>query len=154
MKASGAQMAQILGVSAARVSQLKAEEIIATESDGKFDVPKSVQAYIAHLETGALSPELAAHRAKLIEQQTRRLRLANDKQERHLMPADDVRQGMMAIIATFTQALDAIPGRLAATLAAETNPAQIHAKLKAELHAARTLMGTKLNELADEAAQQ
>src|SRR5690349_268143 len=101
MKASGAQLAQILGVSAARISQLKAEEIIATESDGKFDVPKAVQAYIAHLETGALSPELAAHRAKLIEQQTRRLRLANDKQERRLMPAEDVAQAIMACTAAF-----------------------------------------------------
>jgi hypothetical protein len=92
MKASGAQMAQILGLSAGRISQLKTEGIIETDSSGKFDVPKAVQACIAYLETGPYNEEVSHHRAKLIEQQTRRLRIQNDKQDGWLVPLEDVRQ--------------------------------------------------------------
>jgi len=150
MKASGAQLAKIIGVSPARISQLKADGIIATDSGAKFDVPKSVQAYIAFLETGALSPEIAAARSKLIEQQTRRLRLANDRTEKTLVSADDVQQVWMASMAIVIGALESIPGRLSATLAAETDTAKIHAHLKSEIRDARQAMADKFGEFAEQ----
>lgn len=150
MLVTGAELARILGLSKARITQLTSEGVL-EKSGGKYDDAKGVQAYIAFLETGVLSPELASHRAKLIEQQTRRLKIANDRQERQLVPFADVQQTTAAAMAALVHVLEAMPGRLAATLAAETNPALIHARLKDEIHTARTLMARKLEELADQA---
>lgn len=150
MLVTGAELARILGLSKARITQLTSEGVL-EKRGGKYDDAKGVQAYIAFLETGVLSPELAGHRAKLIEQQTRRLKIANDRQERELVPLAEVQQITAAAMSALVQVLEAIPGRLAATLAAETNAAQVHGCLKAEVHAARTLMAQKLAELAHQA---
>src|SRR5690242_18837218 len=119
MKVKPSELATILGLSRPRVSQLTADGVFQVDADGKLDLGKAVRGYIAHLEGGALNPELAAHRGKLIAEQTRRLRLANDRQERQLMPMENVEQLVGAAISVITQALEGLPGRLAAPFAAE-----------------------------------
>ena len=154
MKVPTKELAQILGLSPGRISQLKSDGIVEPDRAGKYDLAKSVQAYIAFLETGALSPELAAHRAKLIEQQTRRLKIANDRQEAQLVPMADVRHVIAGALNANVQMLEALPGRCAAAFAAMTDAALIHARLKAEIRAARQMMADRFTELAAEAEQQ
>lgn len=148
MKVKPSELATILGLSRPRVSQLTADGIFEVGTDGKHDLGKSVRGYIAHLEVGALNPEIAAHRAKLIAEQTRRLKIANDRQEGQLMLLDDVKQIVLAANNVVTQALDAMPGRLANALAAESNPAKIYDRIKIEVRNARHMIADKFEEFA------
>src|SRR5262245_45034616 len=125
MNVTSNQMAEILGLSKGRVSQLKAEGVFETEGDGKYALGRNVRAYIAFLETGPRNEEVAKHRAKLLAQQTRRLALQNDREAGQLMSAEDVRQVVAAAIAVSLQHLNAIPGRCAGEFAAMTDRALI-----------------------------
>ena len=150
MKVKPSELAAILGLGRPRVSQLIADGIFELGSDRKLDLGRAVRAYVVHLESGALNPEIAAERRNLIAEQTRRLKLGNDKQEGRLIPADTVQHAIAAALNVNVQALEGLPGRVAAVFAAETNPALIEAQLKSEIRAARQAMADKFSELAEQ----
>ena len=142
---SGADLARILGLTPARVSQLKSDGVLTAVSGGKFDLPKAIQSYIAFLETGALSPELTEHRARLLKQQERRLRIANDRAEKLVINTADVKQLIGLLISIAKTQIQALPGRCAA-IVASGNSAVAYAKLREETN-------STLNAMADEVAK-
>jgi len=149
MRVTGTDLAKILGLSKGRVSQLKDDGVLVARS-GKYDVAEAVQGYIAFLESGPANAEVAAHRARLIGEQTRRLKLANDEKEGQLIDVEKVRLVMSAGVTGCMNALESVPGRCAATLAAMKEPAEITAYLRREIRQARSVMASGFRKLAIE----
>ncbi|MEQ8857746.1 MAG: terminase small subunit [Pseudomonadales bacterium] len=62
---------------------------------------------------------MSEHRAALLQQQTRKLRLANQKTEGDLVPADQVQSTFTEVATIYATQLDSLAGRLAAGNAVE-----------------------------------
>lgn len=73
---------------------------------------------------------------KLIAERTEALRLDNEERKKNLLPADEVRGAMEAIISTTRSHLLLLPAKLAHRVAALTDPAECQAVVDTEIRAA------------------
>ena len=73
---------------------------------------------------------------KLITERTEALRLDNEERKKNLLPADEVRGAMEAIISTTRSHLLLLPAKLAHKVSSLTDPAECQAVIDAEIKAA------------------
>lgn len=73
---------------------------------------QAVAAELANQPEGNVAP-MSEHRAELVQEQTRRLRLQNEQAERELVPANEVQHVFSEVATIFSTQLDALAGRLA-----------------------------------------
>jgi hypothetical protein len=84
---------------------------------------------------------------KLIAERTEALRLDNEERKKNLLPADEVRGAMEAIISTTRSHLLLLPAKLAHKVSSLTDPAECQAVIDAEIKAAlKALSETTFNE--------
>jgi phage terminase Nu1 subunit (DNA packaging protein) len=138
VKISQAQFADLVGISEARVSQLIAEGTLSRGATART----WLDAYLDRLREQAAgraeAPEITTERARLLAAQAAReqLRLGEDRGE--LIRVDAVRTVMSHSYVAVRDAILNIPARMAAPLAAESDPAEIQNLLHVELHDALT----------------
>lgn len=105
-------LANILNVSTQELSRLvRANQIPPPLGDGHH-LLRSVQAYIAHLQTQASDPTKSV-KAELAREQLRSRRLANDRQERLTLPVEEVSTLLIGALDAVRQGLLDQPSRLA-----------------------------------------
>ena len=73
---------------------------------------------------------------RLIAERTEALRLDNEERKKNLLPADEVRGAMEAVISTTRSHLLLLPAKLAHRVAALTDPAECQAVVDTEIRAA------------------
>jgi hypothetical protein len=84
---------------------------------------------------------------RLIAERTEALRLDNEERKKNLLPADEVRGAMEAIISTTRSHLLLLPAKLAHKVSSLTDPAECQAAIDAEIKAAlKALSETTFNE--------
>ena len=84
---------------------------------------------------------------KLIAERTEALRLDNEERKKNLLPADEVRGAMEAVISTTRSHLLLLPAKLAHKVSSLTDPAECQAVIDAEIKAAlKALSETTFNE--------
>ena len=84
---------------------------------------------------------------RLIAERTEALRLDNEERKKNLLPADEVRGAMEAIISTTRSHLLLLPAKLAHKVSSLTDPAECQAVIDAEIKAAlKALSETTFNE--------
>ena len=84
---------------------------------------------------------------RLIAERTEALRLDNEERKKNLLPADEVRGAMEAIISTTRSHLLLLPAKLAHKVSSLTDPAECQAAIDVEIKAALKALGeTTFNE--------
>ena len=84
---------------------------------------------------------------RLIAERTEALRLDNEERKKNLLPADEVRGAMEAVISTTRSHLLLLPAKLAHKVSSLTDPAECQAVIDAEIKAAlKALSETTFNE--------
>lgn len=148
-RVSGKELATILGLTPARISQLKTEGILLPHPSGGYDLAQAVQSYIGFVATGPGDEQVSTHRARLLFQQAKRLELANAETEGGLIAIESVEQALMNLMGVALAGITALPGRCAATVAG-MDSAQAADFLRREGNAVRTVMAQRFKELAAE----
>lgn len=130
------QLATLIGVSPGRVSQLIAQDVI--PRDGGMGV--QVSAYCEHLRSVAAgrseAPELTVERARLVSAQADIAQFERDELDGSLIRVDAVRRVWAGAMVATRESLLQVPARLAAVVAAESDPAAVHTLLAREVHQA------------------
>lgn len=143
MKVNMTKFAELIGKSGQYVSLL-IDQGLPAERSGKrgqqvfLDTAKAI-AWLLARERQKVEDEIAPDGTK-VGAETKRLRAAQAQiaeleaaeRRRELVVMEDVRQVVMAAGVVFAQQLDALPGRMANEMAACSDPAIAHAKLRDE----------------------
>lgn len=139
---TGAQLAAILGISRATVSNLAADGVLMRADRGAFDLAGSVQAYVRHKVTAAKASGDDGAVQSLTAERARMARLKADQVERaartaagELIPASDVQRAWIAIATAVRTRLLMIPTKVAPRVAGKA-PAEVQSLLRAEINAA------------------
>jgi hypothetical protein len=116
---------------------------------GRFDAYVCVPLFIAYLNQGAeKSSSVAGSRQALVDAQRKALELKTRRAERELLPAEEVAQGVEAIMTAVGTSLDGLGGRLCSELATITDAAVIRARIFDECRRIRNTAAGALEALA------
>jgi hypothetical protein len=144
------ELAALLNLHDRTVRVLVGRKIIPRAPNGKYPVGPCVTSYCRYLQEQVQTrtkPTMAASRMKLIGEQKRRLKLANDVASGTLMKRSDALETAEEMSVAFVQAAEALPGRVAGELAALDSPAHVRARLKEEVKNMRKSISDILDEL-------
>lgn len=141
-------LAHLLGITSRQVQRLAKAGILPRSARGSYDLAAGVQAWGAYLSQGKATAELGSERRRLIAAQAYRAEVENRRIDGELLLREDVTIVVSAAMATVATALDALGGRLANELAAESDPGVIRQKLLAETRRIRTQASDQLRNLA------
>ena len=148
-----AEFARRRGVSRATVTGYKNQGLLVMTEDGKVDVQASEERLSAHLDPvrggdrseGTVKKPSAgkkvdgrfmAARVDEMEVRAARQRLALEQDAGLLVEKEPVQRTAFTLAREAQEAFIAIPDRLSTSLAVETDPAEIHRLLSAEIRAA------------------
>lgn len=119
---TAAQVADWLGLTAARVQALAREGRVPRRSDGRFDLKTAVRGYVDSLRlkggTSALSanPELNAEKIRLAAASARKVELQNLKTQGELLAAGEVERTWAGILRDVRAGVLAAPSRIGSRL--------------------------------------
>jgi len=140
------ELAGLLMLTPQRVNQLAKEGIIKREADGKYDLPKAIEAfYIYKLKTDE-ELNFAQEHTLLERAKRKKAEIELDQLEGTLLIATEVEQAMATMILTCKSRLLAIPSRCAPQLIGQRDMSKIASILKDEIYQA-------LNELKEMPAE-
>lgn len=124
-------IAEVLGLSPDRVSQLFAEGVISQNGKmrGKYSLTVAVPQYIENFRQGGTS----SAKAKLAVQQERKLRLLNDREAGSLVSIDDAAEVFLRSCLAWRSGATALPRRLATRLANAKRAGDIRTILTEEI---------------------
>lgn len=143
-----AMLAELLGISTTTVRNLKGRHVLAEVAPGKYDLAMSIQAYIRHAGGRTIGMPASEAKRLVVEEQHRKLKLANDARDRTLLPAADVHAAVDAMAQTFRGQLEGLPGRMAAELAGIPEPAMVKDRLQDECRRVLADAAAKLDDIA------
>ena len=138
-----AELADHLGLSVARISQLKSAGILPDAPRGKHDLDACRAAYLAHLrevaagrgsKDGAL--DLVAERARLARAQAKRVERENKVAEGELFPAEEFRTTIDYVFTRVRQRILAVPSKIAPHLVGLETPQEAQKIVRAACHEA------------------
>ena len=136
-KCSGEELARLLGITARRVAQLVAKDILKREGRDTFSTANSVQAFIGWRETVLARQygqgDYGAARAELYKERAAKMRLEREKLEGALIPRADVAAAWSQIFTLIKTRMMAIPSKLALRLSQCKAPGETKALLDAEI---------------------
>ena len=106
IKCSRVQLAEALGLSIARISQLVLEKVIPRPAArGEYDTLAAVKAYITHLQAGRTSNSLAKQRERLLAAQAAKAEHELQKDLAGYIPISDVERFLGDVLVTQRQHL-------------------------------------------------
>jgi phage terminase Nu1 subunit (DNA packaging protein) len=117
---STADLAQLLGLTERAITKLATKRIFRRVTEGVFDLPDSVQAYLAYRE-GVVADQhgqgdFGRARAALFLERSRLTRLRREEVEGTLVPVAQFVAGWSQVCAVFRNKMLAIPSKLAPRL--------------------------------------
>lgn len=129
---SAADLAIILNISTRRVNQLVTENVIFRESNGKFDVSKSVENFFRHKFRVDEEKDINYDKEHALFEKVKREKAELDLQEhkKQLLKATDVENLMSGMILTCKARLLTLPSKVAPKIAGEKDMAVIIGILK------------------------
>lgn len=98
-----------------------------------------MQGYVKFLREKAASVDdegMKLHRSRRMQLLARKLEIEVQRLTGELLPAEDIAQGWARLAAAFRARMLALPAKLAAKLAAETDPNFVKARLEDEIYTA------------------
>lgn len=126
-------VARVLGISGTTIGKHKSIFVPLVGPRGRYNLPESVQNYVAFARGEDRSGAVQGERGRLYEAQRKKLELQNEETARNLVRIDDA----SGIVSDFSSAmragLEALPGRCAAKLAGMSRPAECRAVLSGEV---------------------
>jgi hypothetical protein len=149
-------LARLLGLSLRTAERLAQQGVLVRVSRGRYDVPGSIQSYIAHMLTQApgqpeeQTGDLVEARRRLYEAQTRRIHLENETRQGELIETHVVEGYLARIALIYGTQLDSLAGRLAGELAPAMTPAEARQKLFGECRRIRAATAGELERYAEE----
>lgn len=134
---SSKQISQIFGVSDARIRQLTKENAIVRVSHGKYDLRKSIQAYVAHLENKRDDViDKAKEEALWTKARKEKTELQVQVMKAELHRSVDVERVMNEMLGNFRGKLLAFPSKVASRVAGKTDLTEIRDVLKSGINEA------------------
>jgi hypothetical protein len=153
---SSTELGRMIGRTDRQVRRLHREGILPKMADQqrtKFDAFVCVPKFLAYVNQGAeKSASVANSRQALVDAQRKALELKTRRSEGELIPAEEVNQGVEAIMTAVGASLDGLGGRLCAELAAITDAAVIRERIFNECRRVRNTAASALEVLAGVAA--
>jgi len=137
-------LSQILGVAEKTVTRLYQQGVLPQSVKGKYDLAKSVQAFIAYRSHGAVHEELRDGRKRWEDAKARREELLLRKLANELLPAEEAQVVVNEAMQIIASRMDGLPGRLASQLAGMSDPALIRKLLLDELRQIRATAADRL----------
>jgi len=145
------QITDLLGIQPQNLGKhIKAGKVPPPVSHGKYDLKACLFAYVQNVnplrgkqaETGPLlgtdhMDRIEADRKLKIEQY-RKLKIENDLREGEVVLVTDMKRSWANIRHAVISNINELPARLAAPLAALTNPAEVRVRIEKEVHRALT----------------
>ena len=126
-------LTRVLGISATTINKHKSIFVPLTGSRGRYNLPESVQNYVAFVRGEDRSGAVQGERGRLYEAQRKKLELQNLETAAELVRHSDA-SGVVAEFSSAMRAgLTALPGRCASRLAGISKPAQCRAVLNEEV---------------------
>lgn len=124
-------LAAVLGITSSALRGLTARGVLERlpGKQGRYDLTAAVPRYLDYKIGG----KLESKRAKLVEEQERKLRLQNDRAAGELISVRDASEIFRDFGYAIRAGLAAFPGRLANQLAAKSKPAQVRTLLRDEV---------------------
>lgn len=140
---STADLAAVLGISTAYVSQLVRRGVLKRDKDGHFDLVSNISRYIKDREEGLKSRWAAdaAGRSRLTDARAAMVELKLQQQRGELLPADQVAAAYGVLVVRSRNRLLALPRKIAPRLTEARTAAQAEAIVRREIESA-------LNELS------
>ena len=99
---------------------------------------------ILEYKTGSKKGKVESERAKLVRQQERKLRIANDKAEAGLLSMDDATRVLTVAYRAFDEASKGLPKKLAPKLAKVKTAFEARRTIEKEFTSVRELIGAEL----------
>lgn len=131
-RVAGQELQGILGISHQTVARLQKSGVLVSIGAGKFRLAEAVQAYIAYVDGGHATTDTADRKRQVLDEQHRKLKIANDARERTLIPLAEAEQVADEAVITFRSNLEGVAGRLSSELAGINNPAVIKERIADE----------------------
>lgn len=144
-------LADYLGLSNRRIHQLSREGMPfeKTKQAKVFDLKTSIRWYISHLKVSRETESYDKERTRLVKAQADKTELETQIRRGEVLELELVEQGMMAVAAEYSSQMDAIPGRLANDLAAETDVSKIQIILYEQIRGIADVVTDRLASIAE-----
>jgi phage terminase Nu1 subunit (DNA packaging protein) len=134
------QLASLLRLSAQRINQLAAANVLQKTARNKFNLAGSIASYIAHRER-VISEErlgtvgtLQQARTELTEARAALVSIDLAERQRAVIPISEIEEGWAALMLVLRQHLLAVPTKLAPRLAAARSAVEMQGILRSEIH--------------------
>ena len=115
-RVAGQELQGILGISHQRVARLQSGVPVSIGA-GKFRLAEALQVYVAYVDGGHATTDTGDRKRQVLDEQHRKLKIANDARERTLIPLAEAEQVADEAIITFRSNLEGVAGRLSSELA-------------------------------------
>jgi hypothetical protein len=151
---SGKVAAEVLGLSVRHFGRLVREGVLPRASKRRFSVAAVVQAFVAYVSAGREgSGDLAEERRLLTIAQRRQIELSMQTRREQLVELDAAGRVFDAAMVIVGGQLDGLGGRMAAELAAVSDPAVIRARVFDECRRIRNVAADELEAFAARVAR-
>lgn len=140
-------LAAVLGVTEETVRQRARAGVFTQVGRGKFDLVAAAKAEREFQEAGRRAPVVGIETARLKRAQAERAEMENAERARSLLPAEDVRLFLSEAAVILVGMLDGAASRMAAALAAESDPGRVRQIIQDEHRAIRETTAARLEAL-------
>lgn len=136
---SSKEISIVLGVSEARIRQYTKENAVVRVSHGKYDLPKSIKAYIAYLDSKRTEVvDKTVEEAYWTRARREKTELQVQVMRGDLHRSEDVERVMNEMLGHFRGKLLAFPSKQASRVAGKTDLTEIRDVLKSGIHEVMT----------------
>lgn len=153
------QAAKLLDLTPRRIQQLVKDGIVQRDSRGQYDLVALVRGYVGYLrEQLGRGPDQNEERARLLSAKAELAEMEAAEKAGRLVDAEEMERAIFSAVRDIRQAFAALPDRVAAELAAESDEIAIVTRLRAEigevLSALRRIEAEKLEAVEAESNQE
>lgn len=138
------QLAAVLGLSVQQIYNLRNDGVLSPAAKGRYDLAKSVQAYLEYVARGKTRAGNVDAKNRLMLAKAQMAELVAAERQGKLLNAEQVQQVINEAMVVVGTQMDGIGGRLAGELAGITDPAIIRQKLLNECRRIRSAAADKL----------
>ncbi len=136
-----ASLAGLFGVTDRQARNLLEMSKVKSHGRGQWPLSEAVRAVLAQARESREPDQLSAARARAIRAKARQTEIALARQERELIPVDEVLSAFDTVLGGVVSALNGLPARV-------TRDMEIRRKIEAEIHAARVGMAKDMQAAA------
>lgn len=141
-------VAKIIGIDARHITRLFQEKIFTKNKKGKYDLAKTVQAYLEYKTHGQVNTERIKGKNRLDDAKAEKEELIVSKLKGESILIEDAKIAINEAMVIIGTQLDGVGGRMASELAGISEPAIIRKKLLNETRRIREAAADRLARLA------